>query len=391
MNSDKLNTVAFIPIRGGSKSIALKNIKEINSRPLVFWVLDAAVNCRGIDKIFVSTDSDKIKEVVNKYGSNKIEIINRSQETATDTASTESAMLEFAQNYMFDNIVLIQATSPMLESKHIFEGLQKYNSENVDSIISVVRQKRFIWDDKDLYSKPLNYDPLKRPRRQDFDGYLVENGAFYITSRDRLLESECRISGNIRSVEMPEETYFEIDEPSDWIIIENFLKKNDNKAIKMNNTLKNIKVLLTDSDGVLTDGGMYYSENGDELKKFNTKDGMAFQLLREKGIKTGIITGEKRELVRKRAEKLKLDELHMGINNKLEVVKDICKKYNITLSEIAYIGDDINDLEVIESVGFGCATADGMDCVKEKAIYITKAKGGQGVVREVSELIIKFL
>jgi N-acylneuraminate cytidylyltransferase len=147
-------------------------------------------------------------------------------------------------------------------------------------------------------------------------------------------------------------------------------------------------MLLTDSDGVLTDGGMYYTENGDEMKKFNTKDGMGFQLLREKGIKTGIVTGENRELVKNRALKMKVDELHMGISNKIEVIRGICVKHNISLSDVAYIGDDINDIEVIKTVGFGCCVNDAMESVKEIAKYKTKANGGQGAVREVAELIL---
>jgi N-acylneuraminate cytidylyltransferase len=216
---------------------------------------------------------------------------------------------------------------------------------------------------------------------------MVENGAFYITSRKKLLKHNCRISGNIDCVVMPEESYFEIDEPEDWLIVEALLKR---KFLKKYD-LKNIKILLTDSDGVLTDGGMYYTEKGDELKKFNTKDGMAFELLKKAGIITGIITGENINLVKRRGEKLNVDELHLGIKNKMQTINHICKKYDISYENIAYIGDDINDLEVIKCVGFGCSVKDAMECVKEEAKYITKAKGGQGAVREIAELIIKHL
>lgn len=224
--------VAFIPVRGGSKSIPLKNIKEIAGKPLVYWTIESAANCKGIDKVYVSTDSDKIKEVVEMYdGKNKdkVEVISRSSETASDTASTESAMIEFAEKYDFENIILVQATSPLLSSDNLQEGIEKL--DKFDSIISLVEQKRFYWKNNfDGSVEPTNYDYLNRPRRQEFEGNLVENGAFYITSKDRLLNTKCRISGKIGSCIMPEETYFEIDEPSDWIIIENLLKKrNENK------------------------------------------------------------------------------------------------------------------------------------------------------------------
>lgn len=220
----KPDVVAFIPVRGGSKSIPNKNIHPLGGRPLVYWTLDAAVNCDAIDLVYVSTDSLLIRDTVERYGSNKVKVIDRSPETATDEASTESAMLEFAKQVEFNKIVLIQATSPLLETMHLDQGVALSAEKYIDSIISVVRQKRFLWREDGLFALPNNYDPLNRPRRQEHDGYLVENGAFYITTRERLLMSQCRVSGNIGFVEMPEATYFEIDEPSDWIIMEQLLK-----------------------------------------------------------------------------------------------------------------------------------------------------------------------
>lgn len=380
----KYNNIAFIPVRGGSKSIPLKNIKLINNRPLIYWVLDAAQSCEYIDKIFVSTDSQEIKDIVNKYKGSKVCVVDRSKETSTDSATTESAMIEFAKKQIFNNIVLIQATSPLLTPEELIKGFIAYDKEGIDSVLSVVNQKRFIWKKENDKCIPQNYDFYNRPRRQVFDGFLVENGAFYITSRDRLLKYNSRISGNIDCVIMDDASYFEIDEPNDWTIVESLLKF---KKIPMED-LSKIKILLTDSDGVLTDGGMYYTENGDEMKKFNTKDGMAFELLRKEGILTGIITGENTEIVKRRAQKLNLDELYMGVKNKVEVIDIICKKYNIKYENIAYIGDDINDLDVIKLVGFGCCVEDSIEIIKPYAKYITKAKGGDGAVREIAQLII---
>ena len=283
-------------------------------------------------------------------------------------------MLEFAHNYEFDTIILIQATSPLLTSEDITGGFGLYEQKDTDSVLSVVRQNGF--------AAPTNYDVYHRPRRQEFEGYLVENGAFYITSKMNLLKSSNRVSGNIRAYEMDESTYFEIDEPSDWLIIENQLKNRKNKIGS------EIKMFLADCDGCLTDGGMYYSEKGDELKKFNTKDGLGFRLLHEKGIVTGVITGENVELNRRRCEKLHLDIYEPGVTDKLAVIKQLCMKYEIGLENVAYIGDDIIDLEAIQNVGFGCSVADGNEAVKAAADYVTEAKGGQGAVREVVERIL---
>ncbi len=382
--------VAFIPVRGGSKSIPLKNIKQISGRPLVYWTVKAACGCKYLDKVYVATDSSKIKETVESFKTgveadlfSKVEVIGRSAESASDTASTEFAMLEFAETYDFNNIVLVQATSPLLQSADLDRGFEAFNEEGTDSVLSVVAQKRFHWaNDERGFTHPINYDVFHRPRRQEFDGYQVENGAFYITSKDKLIESQNRVSGNIKAVEMNEDTFFEIDEPSDWVIIEALMKKN---GIVAPNEIPEIKMLLTDCDGCLTDGGMYYSEHGDELKKFNTRDGMGFALLKQKGIITGIITSENVELNRRRAEKLKLDILEAGCKDKVAAVRRICEERGVDLENVCYIGDDINDLEVIKMVGFGCCPADAMPKVREAARYVAKAKGGEGVIREITQ------
>ena len=214
----------------------------------------------------------------------------------------------------------------------------------------------------------------------------MENGAFYITSKENLLKSKNRVSGKIKAVEMNADTFFEIDEPDDWTIIEALMKKNGTTA---HQKLPKIQMFLTDCDGCLTDGGMYYSEYGDELKKFNTRDGMGFSLLRDNGIITGIVTGERVDLNRRRAEKLKLDIMEDDCKDKVTMVKKLCSQYRIELENVCFIGDDINDIEVIKMVGFGCCPEDAMPQVKCVAQYITKSEGGKGVIREVTEKILR--
>ncbi|MCD4743511.1 MAG: acylneuraminate cytidylyltransferase, partial [Desulfobacteraceae bacterium] len=312
MRGDINKYVALIPARGGSKSIPLKNIKHIAGKPLIFWTIEAALNCSKIDRVYLSTESIEINRVAEQIENERFEVIGRSSSTATDTASTESVMLEFSNRYDFENIILIQATSPLLTSNDLTRGIEKYENKKADSLLSVVDQKSFIWHKKDdSFANALNYDPTRRPRRQDFKGYLVENGAFYMTSKQNLEKTNCRISGNIAYYKMPEETYFELDEPSDWLIIDHLLA-NRRKQRVSEEQLKRIKLLVTDVDGVLTDAGMYYSESGGELKKFNTRDGMGMQLLRERGIKIGIITKENTKIVEQRAKKLKVNELFQG-------------------------------------------------------------------------------
>ena len=149
-----------------------------------------------------------------------------------------------------------------------------------------------------------------------------------------------------------------------------------------------IRLFATDVDGVLTDGGMYYSENGEYLKKFNTRDGKGIELLRKASIKTALITSENSAIAKKRAEKLLFDHIYIGIDQKLPVLKQLCDTFGIDLSEVAYIGDDINDLEVLQEVGFSACPADAMLANKDIADYVCSLKGGEGCVREFVERIL---
>lgn len=376
-------TIAFVPVRGGSKSIPLKNIKDFCGKPLVYWTLKALQETSSVDRIILATDSSLIKATVESFDFNKVYIYDRKPENAVDTATTESVMLEYINccKISDENIfMLVQATSPLTQSQHFSEALQLFNKREYDSIISCVRNYRFFWND-DGTSK--NYDYKNRPRRQDFKGLLMENGAFYINTVKKIKETGNRLSGKIGIYEMPEYTATEIDEPDDWIILENLMKKH----ILTNNRkdFSDIRLVLTDVDGVLTDGGMYYSEKGDELKKFNTKDGMAFQLLRNKGIKTGIITSESTKIVNNRARKMKTDFCIQSARNggKLKAAIKICKSLGITLKEAAYIGDDINCKELLENIGYAFCPADAQIEIKSiPGITILNSNGGTGVIRE---------
>ena len=155
------------------------------------------------------------------------------------------------------------------------------------------------------------------------------------------------------------------------------------------NNKNNIKLVATDIDGVWTDAKMYYTENGDFMKSFSTYDGMAVQLLREKKIETVIITSEDSNIVLQRAKKLKIKNVTIGEKNKLETIKKICADKKIDLSEVAYIGDDINDIDVLKEVGFSALTSNSPIKDQIKVDYITNRKGGDGAFREFVDLILK--
>ena len=380
--------IAFIPVRCGSKSIPFKNIKEFCGKPLVYWNLEALEKSNNIDEIFVATDCEEIKDIVNSFGFSKVKVYDRDKENASDTASTESVMLEFINKQNFkdnDLFFLVQATSPLTQTKDFDKALETLKNENADSLLTCIRTKRFFWDKN---ANPINYDFINRPRRQDFDGLFMENGAFYINSIENIKKDKNRLSGKIAIYEMEEFTAVEIDEEDDWLIAEKMMYK----YILSKRPKPNIKLFLSDVDGTLTDAGMYYGENGEEFKKFNTHDGKGFELLRKAGIKTGIITSENTKIVENRAKKLKVDFLYQGLEHKgkLDIAKEICKELNISLDEVAYIGDDINCKELLSSVGISACPSNTLEEIKNIPNIIKLSKAGEeGAVREFCELIMK--
>jgi YrbI family 3-deoxy-D-manno-octulosonate 8-phosphate phosphatase len=388
-----MKTVAFIPVRGGSKSIPGKNIKPLGGRPLLHWTLEAACQAQRIDEVVVSSDSEEILACARAFAHPKVVAVLRPSEFATDTASTESAMLDYAENNQFDRMVLVQATSPLTTSGDLDGAIAHMEELGADSLLSGTHEFRFRWGrDQAGTVVAENYQPVTRPRRQDWAGEFMENGAFYVTSHTLLLESRCRISGKIAFWVMPGHTAVEIDTPDDWEILEALVakaaKKSQPTAASSNQAPRDIRLLITDVDGVLTDGGMYYGPEGEAFKKFNTRDGMASALWRKAGLHLAIVTGEDSPSVKQRAKKLKITELHNGVSDKLPVVRALAEKYNLSLQQIAYIGDEINDLEAMGAVGFVGCPADAHASVRAAAHFICNTKGGDGCLREFVDHIL---
>ena len=160
------------------------------------------------------------------------------------------------------------------------------------------------------------------------------------------------------------------------------------KNLKIKQKCKKIKLLLTDVDGVLTDGGRYYSKEGEVLKKFHVRDGMGVNILLRNNIRTVILTKEKSMITKKWAKDMNISQVYGGFTKKEKALTQICKKYKVSLKEIAFIGDDTNDLEALKKVAFSAVPNDAVVQVKKIADYICKASGGKGCFREISDLIL---
>ncbi len=220
-----MSVIAFIPVRGGSKSIPLKNIKPFCGKPLVYWTARAANDALCVDRVVVASDSREILNTADSFGLKKLSLYERDPANAQDSSSTESVMLEYIRSAGLDDgdiFMLVQATSPLTTAQDIDGAVRLFREGGCDSLLTCSRTKRFFWNPD---GTPINYDYRVRPRRQEFLGTLMENGAFYISTVKAVRESGCRLSGKIGVYEMPEYCGIEIDEPSDWSAAEELMRK----------------------------------------------------------------------------------------------------------------------------------------------------------------------
>jgi YrbI family 3-deoxy-D-manno-octulosonate 8-phosphate phosphatase len=377
-----MSTLALVPLRGGSKSIPLKNIRPIAGKPLCLWVLEASIESGVFDSVVVSTDDDRIANVVRTHVPS-VRIIARPAALSTDTASTESVMLHAAAQLPFDVLCTIQATSPLTAPEDFRAAYAQFVENRADSLLTAVRIKRFLWADN---GSPINYDPGQRPMRQAFNGTLMENGAFYFTKRELLERTGCRLGGRVQIYEMKAETSTELDDPEDWKIIENHLRLRSNEVDFKK--IRNLRYFFFDVDGTLTDASMYYSENGEALKRFSTRDAFGIRRLRDIGIEVGLITSEVSAIVRARAEKLRLRTVYAGISDKAKKLEEFCVENGFDFSQIGYMGDDLNDLSALTLCGFSACPADAVMEVRNEVDYICSSTGGNGAVRELCDKLI---
>jgi YrbI family 3-deoxy-D-manno-octulosonate 8-phosphate phosphatase len=381
-----MKKTGIIPLRKDSKGIPGKNKKKMAGRPLFSWVLAEAI-FSDLDFVYVFTDDVEIIEYVEReyHWTNKVKTLLRNDENANDTASTESAMWELSEkiNHDYDIVCLLQATSPLTLAKDINNGLNKIIQESFESALSVVKTHRFTWNTD---GTPQNYDVFNRPRRQDFEGLLIENGAVYCTTKEAFLQSKNRVSGIIGLIEMPEETLMEIDSLSDWEIVENILITRQKKM----KTNQRIQYLVLDVDGVFTDGSIYYNEQGEMAKKFDMRDGMGLEILRENKVEVVVLTSENSKLVAERMKKLQIQDTFLGVKDKYSFLKQFLATKNCSFQAVAYVGDDVNDLTNICSCGWSFAPGNAMNAVKANADIVLTQHSGDGAIREVCEMIMKY-
>ncbi|WP_225855733.1 acylneuraminate cytidylyltransferase [Microbacterium algeriense] len=377
-------TVAVIPARGGSKQVPRKNVQRVGGVPLVERAVRAASSADGIDLVVVSTDDDEIAAIAEAAGAR---VVRRPAEIAGDTATSESAILHALDALEDDGtpvdvVAFLQATSPFIPSDALAAAVAEVRADRADSVFAAHETYGFLWrDDEQGAAVAVNHDAAHRPRRQDREPHLLETGAFYVFRADGFRESRHRFFGRIRAARVPEWTAIEIDD-ADQLRIARALAALHDSAPSIP-----VRAVVTDFDGVHTDDTAIVDADGGERVRVSREDGMGVSLLRRAGIPMLILSTEVNPVVRARADKLRVPVLH-GIDDKESALRSWAEQNAVALADIAYLGNDVNDLPAMRIVGWPVAVADAHPLVREEARVVLTRRGGDGAVRELVERVL---
>jgi YrbI family 3-deoxy-D-manno-octulosonate 8-phosphate phosphatase len=386
-----MEILTIIPARGGSKGIPRKNIQPILGKPLIAYSIEQALATPAVTRVVVSTDDAEITAVARQYGA---EIVERPAEIAGDSATSESALLHVldhlrdSEGYEPDLVVFLQATSPLRQPDDIQRAITALIMDGADSLFSASMLHGFVWRQRDDTGEvaSFTYDHTNRPRRQDLHHHDVqENGSIYVFKPSVLREHNNRLGGRVALHVMDPLDSFQVDEPGDLDLMERLILVRAPKPASVD--LSVIKLLVLDFDGVMTDNRVLVDQEGVEAVFCHRGDGWGIARLKEAGVEVIVISTEPNPVVSARCRKLKI-ECVQDCANKLEALNEVMEQRGLTRNQVAYVGNDVNDLEAMGAVGVAIAVGDAVLEVRRIAALVTTKQGGEGAVREVCDWIL---
>lgn len=383
-------SVAIIPARGGSKGVPRKNALPLAGKPLLGWTIDAALQAQSVVRVVVSTDNPEIAQIAESFGA---DVVWRPANLSGDLASSESAVLHALDTLEADGFELpevtafLQCTAPLMQWSDIDGTFDALIKEKADTALAVADFHYFVWEnDEHGDFVGVNHDKRVRKMRQERTPQFIETGSVYLMRTAGFRSQRHRFFGKTAHYVMPPERVLEIDDPVDFkvaqMLLEERLKSERQKALP-----QKIGLLVFDFDGVFTDDSVIVSQDGTESVVCNRGDGMGISLLREAGVPMMILSTEVNEVVRRRAEKLKLPVVH-GVGNKLEVLNEILEERNVPWTEVVYLGNDVNDVHCLLQAGCGVAVADASKEAIAASRIVLSRSGGRKAVRELADLIL---
>ena len=388
--TDSRRIMALIPARGGSKGIPRKNLAPLAGKPLLAHTVSQALATPEIERVVVSTDDDEIARTAEELGA---EVVRRPAELASDEAASEPALVHALDTLRDDGgyepelVVFLQATSPLRRAGDIARAIETLDAEDADSLFSACPVHGFVWRRRGPELEALTYDPGARPRRQDVGEDLVENGSIYVFKPWVLRRHGNRLGGRIAVYPMDPLDSFQVDEPADLELFERLLllPRDRGRAVP---DLSAIRLLVLDFDGVLTDDRVTVDETGREAVVCSRSDGFGLEMLRRmSGVEVAVLSKETNPVVAARCRKLGLT-CHQGYDDKLPQLERMAAERGLEPSQVAYVGNDLNDLEPMGWCGVAIAVADARAEVLAAADFVTRQRGGRGAVREVCDLLV---
>ncbi len=386
-----MECVAIIPARGGSKGIPRKNIHLLAGKPLISYNIQQARQARLVNRVIVSTDDAEIAAISYQY---KAEIVWRPEEISGDIASSESALLHVldylkkSEGYQPDLVAFLQCTSPLTLAEDIDNTIQALLDEGADTALAVIPFHYFLWRlAEDGNAIGINHDKRIRPLRQEREPQYLETGAVYVMRTNGFLETQHRFFGKTALYIMPAERRLEIDEAVDFQIAE-ILIREQRISDQLSALPETVNALILDFDGVFTDNKVLVFQDGREAVVCDRGDGFGIDRLKRLNIPILVLSSEPNPVVKARADKLGIPSIQ-GIQDKGAALEQWLKEQNIDPSRAVYVGNDLNDLACMHQVGCSIAVADAHPAVIEQATLVLNHSGGDGAIREVSDLILK--
>jgi len=375
---------AIILARSGSKGIKNKNLKQINGKSLLEFSIQAALNSKSVDKVFVSSDSEEYLNLAKKCGALTIK---RPKNLSSDQSPSESALIhalnkinKFGDNSV-DEVVFLQCTSPFTSPEDIDKAYIKFKNEDLDSLFSAVNFHGFLWSTNPV--KGVNHDEKTlRVRRQDLAPEILENGAFYIFKSKFFLKIKNRFFGNVGFYIQDKKNQYEIDDMFDFDLNRFIYQKYVNYNDKIN--INKIELIVSDFDGVFTDNNVSNDSKGREFIQTSKNDSLSVSIFRKKNphIPFIVMTSEKNPSVKMRCRKLKLPCFQIS-GDKLIELKKYLKENNINPKNTIYIGNDSNDLTCLNFVGHPFIVANYDISLSRDNFTILNSNGGNGAIKEV--------
>ncbi len=383
-----MQNIVIIPARGRSKGIKRKNLKYVWGAPLVISAAMQAKSAKNVNDVYVSTEDEEIKKVCTDYN---VKYIERPKQLALDESSTD-AVIDHAIDYLksinlhVGVLGLLQCTAPFVTSRDIEEVINAVLCDNADSSFAACKWHGFLWcKNKRGFVDGINHDGTNRKRRQDMDLNYLEAGSIYALKPEVFKKQKTRFCGKTKIVEIERSRVLEIDEIEDLLIARAMLPLLANKIIS-SPPLEKIRGIALDFDGVLTDNKVYTDENGKEHVVCSKSDSIVVEEFQRLKIEIVIISTEHNSVVLKRAEKIGIQAL-TGVKNKSTVFRKWMKEKGLDPNEVIYVGNDLNDIECFHMAGLAVAPSDAETSAKKHAQYILQRKGGDGVLREIYDLI----